>query len=461
MLSSEKITDFSYSRNSECLHFIASSTYKPFIEQIESCIVKSDPDCGNGKALKELVLLDAGFAVEQLIPATVRSAHGIFFTEEKLASRIASLMRAEIASEASFFDPACGAGNLLLAIAKDYPLRKSLLETLRFWAKKFGGCDLNENFILATKLRLIGLAAYRHGVGAVARKTLNVFLSYFNLFKVCNYLDAGQSSEFDCVVANPPFGHVVLSEPLSWSSGKTQQAAVFMARILEQARPGQKVTAILPDVLRSGTRYSRWRSLIELGGENITVEVHGKFSKAVDVDVFFITFTLPEFSRDSAKANFDIWRNPTGCLSAGKVRLGDKFTVRVGPVVPHRLSGSGMVVPYLSTGNATPFGTVVEFGQVRFSGTLYEPPFVLVRRTSNPSDKKRIVTTLVIGERPVAIENHLVILKPKGGGVEQCEALIEALNNQGVYEQLNQAIRCRHLTVSSLANLHLTEVTHE
>ncbi|KIR13170.1 hypothetical protein PFLU4_57400 [Pseudomonas fluorescens] len=461
MLSSEKITDFSCSRNSECLHFVASSTYKPFIEQIESCIVKSGPGCGNREALKELVLLDAGFAVEQLIPATVRSAHGIFFTEEKLASRIASLMRAEIASEASFFDPACGAGNLLLAIAKDYPLRNSLSETLKFWAGKFGGCDLNENFILATKLRLIGLAAYRHGVGTVARKTLNTFLGYFNLFKVCNYLEAGQSSEFDCIVANPPFGHIVLSEPLSWSSGKTQQAAVFMTRILELARPGQKVTAILPDVLRSGTRYCRWRSLIEFSAESIAVEVHGKFSKAVDVDVFFITFTLPEFSGDGAGTKFDIWRNPKDRLSAGKVRLGDKFTVRVGPVVPHRLSGSGKAVPYLNARNATPFGVVIKFGQVRFSGTLYEPPFVLVRRTSNPSDKKRIVTTLVIGERSVAIENHLIILKPKSGCAKQCEALIAALNDQGVYEQLNQAIRCRHLTVSSLANLHIAEVTHE
>ncbi|WP_236203494.1 N-6 DNA methylase [Pseudomonas protegens] len=439
----------------------ASSKYLPFVEEIECGIIQRNRACDEREAIKKLVSLDAGVAVEKLIPAYVRSAQGIFFTEESLANRVSVIFSSEISIASSFFDPACGAGNLLLAIAKKYPLKSNLRDTLMFWGGKFGGCDLNENFVLATKLRLIALAAYRHGSGAVSKVLLSEFLSFFKFFEVGDYLLAANGSSFDCLVANPPFGHVVVSDEVGWSSGRTQQAAIFITHILKNAIPGQKVAAILPDVLRSGTRYSKWRDFVGSQCDNVHVDVYGRFSKTVDVDVFFLCFSKKIVPNHLGSFSSTEWTHAFEIGVKGRVRLGDFFTVRVGPVVPHRLVSSEVTVPYLNAKNSPPFGTAENFERIAFKGTLYNPPFVLVRRTSSPSDKKRLVTTLVLEGKPTAIENHLLILSPKDGRVEACIALAAALQGEDIHVQLNEAIRCRHLTTGSLSNLQVLGMGYE
>jgi len=91
-----------------------------------------------------------------------------------------------------------------------------------------------------------------------------------------------------------------------------------------------------------------------------------------------------------------------------------------------------------------------------FSGPAFNPPFVVIRRTSRPGDKFRAVGTAILGAKPVAVENHLIACTPKDGSVETCRVLLRQLRKPETNDFLNRTIRCRHLTVSSVKHLPLS-----
>jgi hypothetical protein len=431
----------------------ASLHYTPFIKELfETLLTNSWCEVSSSRAV-ELVEGEADIAVERLVPYETRSEQGIFFTADNITAKIVDSLTLEIAAEHSFFDPSCGAGNLLLGVAKNYPIKKNLEQTIEYWGRKFGGCDLHENFVTAAKLRLIALAAIRHGLPSISESQLSHFLGRFDKFYICDYLEKNVGGEFDCVVANPPFGHVLVNSEYEWSSGKTQLAAVFVDKILSSAKIGQKIVAILPDVLRSGSRYEKWRGKLEQDTSGGVVDLHGRFSKNVDVDVFIVTLlNLRSFPVQSIQ-----WIPPV-TYEKNSVRLGDLYLVRVGPVVPHRLDEGEEDFPFLCAKNAPAFGVAWPQELIKFSGTKFAPPFVVVRRTSNPCDKNRLVTTLVKGTVPVAVENHLIVMKPLKGGVDSCLKLIKALKDPKVTSRLNEVIRCRHLTTKSISSIVLQGV---
>ena len=97
-------------------------------------------------------------ALHQTIPVTIRKAQGIFFTNHALAGKISSNLSNLLTKGIKVADPACGAGNLLLACANLLPIGNSLEETIDIWSGLIFGGDLFEEFVLATKLRLMLLA---------------------------------------------------------------------------------------------------------------------------------------------------------------------------------------------------------------------------------------------------------------------------------------------------------------
>jgi hypothetical protein len=86
---------------------------------------------------------------------------------------------------------------------------------------------------------------------------------------------------------------------------------------------------------------------------------------------------------------------------------------------------------------------------------VVRPPFVVVRRTSRPSTngEARIVYNLVLGSQPVAVENHLIVLRPIDGSLSTCRAAIKVLKSSSVTKWLDNRIRCRHLTVDTVASI--------
>ena len=62
----------------------------------------------------------------------------------------------------------------------------------------------------------------------------------------------------------------------------------------------------------------------------------------------------------------------------------------------------------------------------------------------------RAVGTIVVGQEPVAVENHLFVLTPNDGSLARCQELISALQSPRATQWFDQRIRCRHLTAATL-----------
>jgi hypothetical protein len=75
------------------------------------------------------------------------------------------------------------------------------------------------------------------------------------------------------------------------------------------------------------------------------------------------------------------------------------------------------------------------------------PPFVVIRRTSSPSDKFRASGTIIAGKKAVAVENHLIVIRPKNSTLKDCNELLKLLKSEQTNNFLNERMRCRHLTV--------------
>lgn len=134
--------------------------------------------------------------------------------------------------------------------------------------------------------------------------------------------------------------------------------------------------------------------------------------------------------------------------------FGDVFDVKVGPVVPFRDPKKGKYYLYIEPSNVRAWGEITPKKVFRrFNRTVYDPPFVVVRRTSGPSDKIRAVASIIKGKRALAVENHLLILKPKNGGIKLCRSAKKTLKTQAATNWLNKKIRCRHLTVESIMSM--------
>ena len=429
----------------------ASVHYRPFIEQLSQIILSGEFVGFDSGSVIDGADAQAEFAVDKLVPYSIRSEMGIFFTPEKISVKCASIFKFHVESGRSFFDPACGSGNLLISIARMYEIKDNLLDTVIFWGEKFGGCDINQSFVHAAKLRIVALAAQRHDIPIISENDLSELLRHMVNFHVKDYLSGPVGGEFDCIIANPPFAHRSAPADLEWSAGKTQLAAIFLDVIIKSAKLNQKILAILPDVLRSGTRYRAWRRFVDSYSGETRVHVYGKFSSDVDVDVFMLEISISPRKYDFETVN---WVKKRKIARTSK-KIDDLFVVNIGPVVPHRLKAVASVVPFICAKTAPPFELVEAAAKVQFDGTLYYPPFVVVRRTSNPCDRQRIVSSVVIGVKPIAVENHLIIVRPLDGLVSTCVKLVEYLRGRSATQQVNTMIRCRHLTKGVVSSIVL------
>jgi hypothetical protein len=250
----------------------------------------------------------------------------------------------------------------------------------------------------------------------------------------------------DIVLLNPPFGRVATPEGVSWSTGQVTAAAVFTETAFERLGSETHLSAILPDVLRSGSRYRAWRERAEELVSVDTVEPVGQFDAATDVDVFVL-----RASPGDRAGNAAWWPSPPG----GTRIVEDYFHVTVGAVVPHRDAEVGPETPYIYP-RLLPAGETYAAADVRrrSGGPTVTPPFVAIRRTCRPVDRgPRVLATIVSGTEGVAVENHLIVAKPHSGELRECEDLMMMLRSQATTDWLDQRIRCRHLTVGAVRQL--------
>lgn len=391
-------------------------------------------------------------ALQTLIPLDVRKKAGLFFTSDRIAEKVASQVASMLQANTKIIDPACGAGNLLLACAKHLPLGSSLKETLSNWTGRLLGYDLHPEFIRAAQLRLMLLAISMHPEESDTVASLRPH-DLFKGLEVGNVFDHLPISPGACVVVNPPFGNMHSPVDCKWTTGKVQIAALFIEGLIRTALEGQHIVAILPDVLRCGTRYRRWRETISSLCTTIAIEPVGRFDNHTDVDVFIF-----HVKTGKAKVLFDSWTSSILASDSSLPALSDYFDVHVGPVVPHRDLIQGSSYPYIHARTARAWHVVEYIDEERqYSGTVFSPPFVVVHRTSSPRDRYRCVATIVCEQRKVAVENHLLILLPRNKSLKSCKKLLNILKSQYANDWFNKRIRCRHLTISSMREFPLNK----
>ena len=382
--------------------------------------------------------------LRERVPQPELRQQGAYFTGTKLARRVATAATGGSEIAPVYHDPACGAGDLLLAIARKLPRQRSFPATLKAWGAQLSGCDLSADFVRLAKARLTLLAAQRCRV----RPPLDSAASD-DVFPKIVVADSLASSRCwagaDVIVMNPPFGYTSAPADCTWATGRVNTAALFVDRAIQQLSNGVRIVALLPDVLRSGSRYVAWREAMQALGCVTRETPLGLFDPWTDVDVYLFHFEKKTCRHSSCEGRRK--RKPT-------FGVGKRFRVHVGPVVPHRHAEEGLAVRYIHARSLPPWRVCADLQETRrFSGTVFDPPFVTVRRTSRPDGGRRAVATLVLGTDPVAVENHLIVLLPKDGKVQTCRQLVRRLRSAKTDTWLDSRLRCRHLTTGALAEM--------
>ncbi len=376
--------------------------------------------------------------VEQLRQA------GAFFTGSKLAGIAVRRLIETAPKDAVFYDPACGTGDLLVACARGMNLSRNYTGTLENWGKCIAGTDLHPEFVRAAKARLAILALQRgaRGPELSARAVSRFFPHITRADGLTQQLSGGRPL---CVVLNPPYTTATAPHDCEWAQGSVSLAALFVERYATDSPVGTRITAILPEVLRTGTRYGKWRQSLQAKARVDSCRVYGRFAPWADVDVFLLDLTVV----DGSSRNRAVWWREVKGDSVGTIS--DHFDVHVGPVVPHRHPKKGPWHPFLHA-KMLPSWRIERFIEKRrrFEGRTFAPPFVVVRRTSRPGDSPRAVATVIAGDEDVAVENHLIVLLPKDGTLKTCRLLMGKLRSEKSDLWLDRRIRCRHLTVSAL-----------
>ena len=418
------------------------SAYRQFTDDLRALAVAPRVDAEWTSNVNASLDGVAGAELRRLVELPARRAFGAFFTGSVLAEQLLGDLRFRT-DKHFIYDPTVGAGDLLLAAARRLPLRRTLANTLAEWGQCLAGTDLQTEFVEATKIRIALLARQRHGGKLILPIGWHSLLPHI---RCANGLE--QKSLFaraTHLLMNPPYGLTTAPADCNWAGGRVSQAALFIVSALEQVTAKTRLLAILPDVLRSGSFQHHWRERVSDLGEVASVERYGIFDDSADVDVFLLD--VQRRSTTGSTAN----RWPTPGETNG-ISIADYFDVHVGRVVPHRDPETGKLHPYIHPRNVPVWEEMTRFPDKRHhAGLTYQPPFVVLRRTSRPGHPYRAAATVILGKRAVAVENHLIVCEPHDKSAETCRELMSQLHTQRVNDFLDQRIRCRHLTVGAVA----------
>lgn len=249
---------------------------------------------------------------------------GAFFSSDGMSRSLAAKLLDRIDDGALVLDPTCGIGDLLLARASHLQIGATLIETVSAWGERLAGFDTRADLIQLAKVRLCLLARARGAFTAELDP-----LEAFPLIQVGDMFapeSQGLLARADAVLFNPPFGKTTWPLELSWASGEINAAAIFLDHLTNTVKSSTPIAAVLPEVLRCGSRYNRFRSTLTERGYSGVFEAQGRFDTWTDVDVFT---TLLIQSRVPPP----LWRTDGPAPDA---TVEDLYEVRVGTVVPHR-----------------------------------------------------------------------------------------------------------------------------
>jgi hypothetical protein len=389
-----------------------------------------------------------GLAAEEVrrhVSLKTRRRHGIFFTNSELAQTVFKKLKPKFNAQSIIYDPACGAGNLIIAVANFIHDKKITLND----GEHFYGTDIHSEFVEASKLRctINQLLALPQDL-----KTPSIVDPNFSFAQLDGLESNGFYNRATDIIVNPPYSLISTKDKLSWSKGKVSAAALFIDKIIQHVKPGTNIYAVLPDVLRSGSRYEKWRQMIQ--EKCITGPAHllGQFDEHADVDVFAIKLIKRKnkISVSQPKRNFKSKEHPK--------TIEDLFDVCVGPVVDNRDPKKGKKLKYIISKGLKGWTKQTDVKLKRkHQGKSFKSPFVVVKRTSRMGDSERAIATIINIPQPVFVDNHLIILNPRSDTLKTCKKILEILKDKKTDRWLNKKIRCRHLTVKIVCKIPIWE----
>jgi hypothetical protein len=383
--------------------------------------------------------------LRRLAPIELLRDAGAFFSGATLSERLVAPILPTLSATSVICDPACGAGDLLLAALKLLPIEQSGQETIDTWSRHLIGRDVYERFVEATKIRIVLAAMYRGTVFADWNLSEQM-KKLSGISRGSALVDQFAIESATHVLLNPPFSRASLPLECEWGQGSASQAAIFLEACVTQSRSGAHLLAILPDVLRSGSRYARWRRKIERYATIEHIGLHGQFDLRTDVHVFLL-----HLKKKNGQIGSHSSAERVGVPRPSCRKIKDLGTVHVGPVVPHRDPNTGPWRKFICARTAEPWSNVRTIhSSRRYAGRVFTGPFVVVRRTSRPGDAHRALATIVDVRDPVAVENHLLVIMPRDRTLKNCRRIVKVLQDSRTTEWLDNRIRCRHLTVPSL-----------
>jgi hypothetical protein len=378
----------------------------------------------------------------RLVPLADRRQAGTFFTGSALRARALSRYRSSIVAGVHVVDPACGLGDLLLAAADLIPSGWSPARRTEHARAALYGRDLYRPLVDTATSRLALWSAVAGSPSSAAAWPVEVGDALG---------DDVDWQRFGLVLLNPPYATQRLQEAADWGSGRVTAAAPFTLEVVARARRGARIAAVLPDVLRCGARYGKWRDAIDKLADVEDLDVVGPFDRWTDVDVFVAHLRRRGKRQEPARPK-STWQPPSARGTTAV--LSDVATLAVGDVVPHRDVPAGDASPYLTVDGLPAWTTTLETPQrVRHDGRLHEPPFVTLRRTSGPTRTQGAVrarAAVYAGPGPVAVENHLIVVRPLDGTVASCMRLMDIFRSSETTTWLDERLRLRHLTVTTL-----------
>ncbi len=386
--------------------------------------------------------IEGGLTAEvyaQLDRASRRST-GVFFSGRDWASAL--VKKIPSGKWRRYIDPSAGTGDLLIEIATHFRKKEDLGSTLENWSSRLVAIDLELEFLRIFWLRLVSLALIKH---RMLHEPDMALFSPPESIKSGDFLDIDfDFKRGDCLVTNPPYQRII-KEGQGNGSGMRSAAAFHLEKVTRSSCKGVGLVALVPDVLRCGRNYQKFRSHLRQSMSTLEIEPQGQFSCGVDVDVAIISGLIGKGGGE----------RPVEAVANGTFeRVADLYKVSVGSVVPHRDVEDGALLPYIVARSLQRWGVLTDAVHwAAYSSKKVSGPFVVIRRTSSPSDKKRAVATVIDVNCPVLVENHLIVVQPLNGGLQECIDLVCSLEDPRTDMWLNEQMRCRHLTVGAIKEL--------
>ena len=220
-----------------------------------------------GRLVATFPVEDAGYLIGSIytvmLPASMRSSLGAYYTPPPLVSRLLDL--AEKAgfdfAKGSAIDPACGGGAFLAPLAMRMAAKDSKCSpelVVRRLCKRLKGIELDP-FAAWMSTVLVEASVLRLCIAA-GRRLVNVVA-------VGDALAPGQTGTFDLVVGNPPYGRVTLDDARRKHYarslyGHANLYGLFTDLALQLVKPNGVIAYLTPTSFLGGQYFKALRELL-------------------------------------------------------------------------------------------------------------------------------------------------------------------------------------------------------